>query len=111
MNETNNRETRTGRVADRGPATIGVPAKDLVAEVQATHGVRARGKLHAARRHLVDVCSACLVEHAQPLEEVRKRLAVAAAANEPEPAAQLYSRRRGRGRIGSEAGNPQDPEP
>src|SRR5215471_7631930 len=76
MNEADNRKARTGNVADRGPATISVPAKDLVGEAQAAHRVHARGKLHATRRHLEDLGSACCVEHVRPLEEARERLAV-----------------------------------
>jgi len=49
MNEADNRKARTGTVADWGPATISVPAEDVAGEVQAAHGVCARGKLHAAR--------------------------------------------------------------
>jgi hypothetical protein len=58
MNEADNREARAGSVANWGPATISVPAEDLAGEVQAAHSVRARGKLHAARWHMEDVCSA-----------------------------------------------------
>jgi hypothetical protein len=52
--------------------------------VQAAHGVRARGKLHAARRHMEDICSARRIEHVWPFEEARKRLAIPAVADETE---------------------------
>src|SRR5262252_2144125 len=84
MNEADNRKARAGSIADRGPATISVPAKDLVGEAQAAHRVHARGKLHATRRHLEDLGSACCVEHVRPLEEARERLAVLAVADEAE---------------------------
>jgi hypothetical protein len=84
MNEADNREARAGSVADRSPATISVPAEDLAGEAQAAHSVRARGKLHAARWHLKDVCSARCVEHVRPREEARERLAVLAVADEAE---------------------------
>ena len=84
MNEANNREARAGSIADGGPATIGVPAEDLAGEVQAAHGVRARSKLHAARRHMEDICSARRIEHVWPFEEARKRLAIPAVADETE---------------------------
>jgi hypothetical protein len=84
MNETDNREARAGRIADRGPATIGVPAEDPAGEVQAAHGVSARGKLHAARWQMEDICSARRIEHVRPLEKARKRLAVPAIADETE---------------------------
>jgi hypothetical protein len=41
MNESDNREARTGRVADWGAATIGVPTEDLAGEVQAAHRITA----------------------------------------------------------------------
>ena len=85
MNQRDNREARPGGgVANRGPATIGVPAQHLVGEAQAPHGVRARGELHAPGRHLEDVRSAGRVEHVRPLEETRERLAVLAVADEAE---------------------------
>src|SRR5262249_45839263 len=80
MNDANNREARAGGVADRRPATVGVPAEDLAGEVQTAHGVRARGKVHATRWHLEDVCSARSIEHVRALEETRERLAVLAVA-------------------------------
>jgi hypothetical protein len=76
------RPTRAGHVADRSPAAICVPAEDLAGELQAAHSVRARGQLHAARRHMEDVCSARWIEHVRPLEEARERLAVPAVADE-----------------------------
>src|SRR6516225_4274535 len=84
MNEAYNRKARAGSVADRGPATISVPAKDLVGEAQAAHRVHARGKLHATHWHLEDLGSVCCVEHVGPLEEARERLAVLAVADEAE---------------------------
>jgi hypothetical protein len=78
------RPTAGGGVADRGPATIGVPAEDLAGEAQAAHGVGARGKLHAARRHLEDVCPARCIEHVRPLEKARERLAILAVADKSE---------------------------
>ena len=80
MNESDNREARTGRVADWGAATIGVPTEDLAGEMQAAHRVRAHCKLHAARRHMEDICSA--FEHVRSFKEARKRLAVLAVADE-----------------------------
>jgi hypothetical protein len=84
MNEADDREARASRVADRGPAAIRGPAEDLAGELEAAHSVRAGGQLHAARRHLEDVCSARGVEHVRPLEEARERLAVPAVAHETE---------------------------
>jgi len=84
MNQADNREARASSVADRGPATIGVPAEDLAGEAQAAHSVPARGKLHAASWHLENVCSARCVEHVRPLEEARERLTVLAVADEAE---------------------------
>jgi hypothetical protein len=52
--------------------------------VQAAHGIRARGKFHAARWHMEDICSARCIEHVPPIEEARKRLAVLAVADEAE---------------------------
>jgi hypothetical protein len=84
MNEADNREVGAGSVADRGSATISVPAEDLAGKVQAAHSIRARGKLHAARWHLENVCSARCIEHVWPLKEARKRLAVLAVTNKTE---------------------------
>jgi len=70
MDDADDRETRAGRVTDRGLATIGVPAEDLIGEHQAAHGVRACGQFHAAGGHLEDVCSACCIEH---VRTARKR--------------------------------------
>src|SRR6516162_4963924 len=84
MNEADNRKARAGSVADRGPATISVPAEDLVGEAQAAQSVHARSKLHATCWHLEDLCSARCVEHVRPLEEARERLAVLAVADEAE---------------------------
>ncbi len=84
MNQTDNWEARANSVANRGPATIGVPAEDLAGEAQAAHSVRAPGKLHAAGWHLENVCSARYVEHVRPLEEARERLTVLAVADEAE---------------------------
>ena len=63
--------------------SIGVPALWRGA---GTHGVRARGELHAPGRHLEDVRSAGRVEHVRPLKETRERLAVLAVADEAEAA-------------------------
>jgi hypothetical protein len=87
MNESDNREARTGSVADRGAATISVPTEDLAGEMQAAHRVRARRELHAARWHMENICSACCIEHVRSLEEARKRLAVLAVADETEAGA------------------------
>jgi hypothetical protein len=84
MNDADNREAWAGSVADRGPATISVPAEDLAGEVQAAHSVRAGGKLHTARWHVEDVCSTRFIEHVWPLEEARERLTVLAVADETE---------------------------
>jgi hypothetical protein len=48
MNEADNRESGAGSVRHWGPATISVPAEDPAGEVEAAHGIRARGQLHAA---------------------------------------------------------------
>ena len=82
MNESDNREARTGSVADWGAATISVPTEDFAREMQAAYRVRARCKLHAARWHVENICSACCIEHVRSLEEARKRLAVLAVADE-----------------------------
>src|SRR5207249_3280247 len=58
MNEADHREARPGRVADRRPATIRVPAIDVFGEVKTAHGVGARRKLQAADRHLENIRSA-----------------------------------------------------
>jgi hypothetical protein len=84
MNEADNRKARAGSVVDWGPATISVPAEDLDGEVQAAHGVCARGKLHAACWHMEYICSARCIEHIWPFEEARKCLAVLAVADETE---------------------------
>jgi hypothetical protein len=86
MNEAHDREARAGSVGDRSPAAIGVPAEDLAGEMQAAHGIRASGKLHAARWHMEDVCPARCIEHVPPIENVRKRLAVLAVADETKAA-------------------------
>ena len=84
-NDADDREVRPGGgVGNRGPATIGVPAQNLVREAQAPKGVRARGELHAPGRHLEDVCPAGRVEHVRSLEETGERLAVLAVADEAE---------------------------
>jgi hypothetical protein len=73
VNHSDQRDARAGDVADRGPATIGVPAVDSpVAEAQASHGVHAGGEVHAPWRHLEDVRAAGCVEHVRPLEEARE---------------------------------------
>lgn len=82
MNDANNREARAGSVADRGPATFGVPAEHHVGEMQAAHGVGAGRNLHAAHWHLEYVCSACRVEHVRPIEEACECLAILAVADE-----------------------------
>jgi len=70
VNQSDRRDARAGGVADRGPATVAVPAVDSpVAEAQTSHGVHARGELHAPRRHLEDVRAAGCVQHVRPLEE------------------------------------------
>jgi hypothetical protein len=84
MYEADNRKSRPGSIANWGPTTIGVPAEDLAGETQASHRVRASGKLHATRWHLENVRSACCVEHVRPLQEARERLAILAIANEAE---------------------------
>lgn len=85
MNEADNWETRTGRVADRGPATIGVPPKDLAGKAEAAHGVPARGQLHTARWQMEDICPARRIEHVWPIEKARKRLTVLAVADKAKP--------------------------
>lgn len=82
MNEGDNWETRAGGVANRGPAAICIPAENLVGEVYAAYGVRARCKLHAARWHLEYVCSARCIEHVGPIEEACECLAILAVADE-----------------------------
>src|SRR6266567_929981 len=83
VNHSDQRDARAGDVADRGPATIGVPAVDFpVAEAQASHGVHAGGEVHAPWRHLEDVRAAGCVEHVRPLEEARERLAILAVAED-----------------------------
>ena len=85
MNHADDREVRAGGgVGNRGPATIRVPAQNLVGKAQAPHGVRARCQPHAPWRHLEDVRSTGRVEHVRPLEETRERLAVLAVADEAE---------------------------
>ena len=84
MNKADNRKARAGRVGDRGPATIGVPAEHPTREVQAADGVRARRKCHATGRHVEDVRSACAVQHVRPPQKARERLTIAAVANEAE---------------------------
>jgi len=84
MNEADNRKARARGVADRGPATISVPADDLAGEAQAAHSARSRGELHATCWHVEDVSSTCRIEHVRPLQEARKRLAVLAVADETE---------------------------
>src|SRR5262245_64652484 len=85
MNQTGGREGRPGgAVRDRGPATFGGPAQNLVGEAQAAKGVRARYELHAPGRHLEAVRTTGRVEHVRPLEEARERLAVLAVADEAE---------------------------
>jgi hypothetical protein len=85
MNHADDREVRPdGGVDNRGLATIGVSAQDLVGEAQAPHGVRARGQLHAPRRHLEDVRSAGRIENVRSFEEARERLAVLAVADDGE---------------------------
>jgi len=83
VNHSDQRDARPGGVADRGQATIGVPAVDSpVAQAQASHGVRARGELHVRWRHLEDVRATGCVEHVRPLEEARERLAILAVAED-----------------------------
>ena len=84
MNEADNRETRAGRIADRSPATIRVPAEDPAGEMQASHRVGAGGQFQAAGWHLEDVRSARRIEHVRPFEEARERLAIPAVANKAE---------------------------
>src|SRR6516165_6150047 len=109
MNYADDREARPGGgVRNRGPATIAVPAQNLVGEAQAPHDVRARGELHAPGRHLEDVRSAGRVEHVRPLEETRERLAVLAVADEAEAGGRGDVARDAAhaGRTGTEAGGP-----
>src|SRR5262245_24773810 len=87
MNEADNRKTRARRrVADRGPTTIGIPAKHLRREAQAAQSIRARAEIHAAYWHLEYVGSARRVEHVRPPEEARERLAVLAITDQAEAA-------------------------
>src|SRR6516162_226249 len=104
MNYADDREARPGGgVRNRGPATIAVPAQNLVGEAQTPHGVRAGGELHAPGRHLEDVRSAGRVEHVGPLEETRERLAVLAVADDAEAG--------GRGDVTRDAAHAAAPAP
>jgi hypothetical protein len=82
VDEADNGKTRTGRVAHRGSATVGVPPEDPAGELQATHGIRACGQLHAPGRHVEDIRSTRGIEHVRPIEETRKGPAIAAVADE-----------------------------
>jgi hypothetical protein len=82
VNQADNWKARACRVADWGPTTIGVPAEDFAREVQATHGVRPSGELHATRWHLKNVCSARRIEDIWALEESRERLTILTVADE-----------------------------
>ena len=84
MDDADDRKARAGRVGDRGPATLRVPAEDPAGKLQAADGVRARGKPHAPRRHMEDIRSTARIEHVRPSEETRERLAVVAVADEAE---------------------------
>jgi hypothetical protein len=84
MNESDNRKTRAGRVAQRSFATIRVPAKNLRGEAQALQSIRARGQFHAACWHLEYVGSARSVEHVRPPEEAGECLAILAIADQAE---------------------------
>src|SRR5262249_62381031 len=67
MNQREHRKARVdGRVADRGPATIGVPADDLAGEAYAAQGLRTRGEPHPGRRHLEDAGAAPRVHPLPP---------------------------------------------
>src|SRR5262245_47121317 len=91
MYEPDNRKARPRRsIANRGPATIGVPAEDLTGKPHATHRVRASGKLHATRWHLENVCSSCRVQHIRPFEKACERLTILAIANEAESSGRPY---------------------
>ena len=83
MNHADDREARAGgSVGNRSVATCGVPAQDLVGELETPHGVCARSKPHSPGRHLEDVRSAGRVEHVPPIEEMSKRLAILAIAEQ-----------------------------
>src|SRR5215475_9986033 len=83
MYEPDKRKPRPRRnIANRGPATIGVPAENLAGKLHATYCVRASGELHATRWHLENVCSSCRVEHIRQFEEARERLTILAIAND-----------------------------
>jgi len=91
MYEPDKRKPRPRRnIANRGPATIGVPAENLAGKLHATYCVRASRKLHATRWHLENVCSSSRVEHIRPFEEVRERLTILAIANEAEASRRRY---------------------
>jgi len=85
MNQADDREAWVGSgIGYRGPATVAVPAEDLLGEAYAPHGVHTGDEFHTAGRHLENVRSARRVEHVRPLEEPCKILAVLAVADEPE---------------------------
>jgi hypothetical protein len=87
MDQAEKRDARArSGIRNRAPATIGVPAENFVRELKASHGVDARGQLHAARRHLHDVRAAGCVEHVRAVEDARKGLTVPAVADEAEAA-------------------------
>jgi len=86
VDEADNREARASSgITDRSPTTIGVLAEDFAGETQAAHSVRARDKLHAAGRHLENICTTRRVEHIRTFQKPRERLAIPAVADEAEP--------------------------
>src|SRR5215472_16548635 len=85
MNERDDREARAGGgVGDGDAATISVPAQDFAGEPQAAQGLGTCREGHPTRRQLENVRAAGSVENVRPFEEMRKRLAVLAVADETE---------------------------
>jgi len=85
MNHADHREAWAGSgIGYRSPATIAVPAEDLLGEAYAPQGVHTRDEFHAVGRHLEDVRSARRVEDVRSLEEACENLTVLAIADEPE---------------------------
>ena len=83
MDKTDERKAWADGIADRGAATIGIPAKDAVGrEAHATHCVSTGSELYAANWHLEDVCSARFVEHVRSFQKTRERLAILAVADQ-----------------------------
>src|SRR5262245_47207795 len=85
MNDGDDREARAcSGVGQGSPATLRVPAEDLVGEREAAHRVRARGDREARRWHLEDVSATGLVEYVSSSEKMSECLTVLAVADEAE---------------------------